>query len=288
MDFLSTALLQGLGYASLGIGIFLSLRIFNIPDITTDGSYTLGGVITATLLASGAHPATTLLAAISGGMIAGAMTGIIHTRLKINPLLAGILVMTALYSINLFIMGRSNLPLINICTAFNCFPFDNLQHSYWFVMFSFAMVLLLFITWLLKTDFGIAMRATGNSEAMVRSMGVNTNRMKIIGLALANGLTAISGYLITQYQGFADINMGIGIVISGLGSVMIGEALLKPFLQRGLLYHIIAVIIGSVLFRVILALALSLGLNPNFLKLVTALIVLLIVGISNARKHTAT
>ena len=142
--------------------------------------------------------------------------------------------------------------------------------------------------WLLKTDFGIAMRATGNSEAMVRAMGVNTNRIKIIGLALANGLTAISGYLITQYQGFADINMGIGIVISGLGSVMIGEALLKPFLQRGISYHIMAVIIGSILFRVILALALSLGLNPNFLKLVTALIVLIIVGISNTRKTAAT
>ncbi len=288
MDFLSTALLQGLGYASLGIGIFLSLRIFNIPDITTDGSYTLGGVITATFLVSGAHPALALVASIAGGMIAGALTGVIHTRLKINPLLAGILVMTALYSINLFIMGRSNLPLINVNTVFSCISYNLLQQNYWVVMLSFAVILLLFITWLLKTDFGIAMRATGNSEAMVRSMGVNTNRMKIIGLALANGLTAISGYLITQYQGFADINMGIGIVISGLGSVMIGEALLKPFLQRGLLYHIIAVIIGSVLFRVILALALSLGLNPNFLKLVTALIVLLIVGISNARKQPAT
>lgn len=287
MDFLITALLQGLGYASLGIGIFLSLRIFNIPDITTDGSYTLGGVITATLLVAGVHPSITLIAAIGGGMIAGALTGIIHTRLRINPLLAGILVMTALYSINLVIMGRSNLPLINICTAFGCFPFNNPQHSYWVVMLSFAIILLIFITWLLKTDFGITMRATGNSEAMVRSMGVNTNCMKIIGLALANGLTAISGYLLTQYQGFADINMGIGIVISGLGSVMIGEALLKPFLQRGIIYHIIAVITGSFLFRVILALALSFGLNPNFLKLVTALIVLIIVGISNARKHSA-
>ena len=227
------------------------------------------------------------MVALAGGMIAGALTAIIHTRLKINPLLAGILVMTALYSINLVIMDRSNLPLINICTVFGCFPFSNSVYSYWFVMLSFAIILLVFVTWLLKTDFGIAMRATGNSEAMVRSMGVNTNRMKIIGLALANGLTAISGYLITQYQGFADINMGIGIVISGLGSVMIGEALLKPFLQKGIMFHIIAVIIGSILFRVILALALTLGLNPNFLKLITALIVLIIVGISNTRKHSA-
>ena len=286
MDFLTTALLQGLGYASLGIGIFLSLRIFNIPDITTDGSYTSGGVITATLLVAGVHPVVTLIVAIAGGMIAGALTGIIHTRLKINPLLAGILVMTALYSINLFIMDRSNLPLMNVCTAFNCFPFSNLQYCYWLVMLSFVIVLLFIITWLLKTDFGIAMRATGNSEAMVRSMGVNTGRMKITGLAIANGLTAMSGYLLTQYQGFADINMGIGIVISGLGSVMIGEAILKKLTQLGIIYHIIAVILGSILFRLILALALSLGLNPNFLKLVTAVIVLAIVGISNARKNS--
>ena len=287
MDFLITALLQGLGYASLGIGIFLSLRIFNIPDITTDGSYTLGGIITATLLVAGFNPFITLFVVIIGGMIAGAFTGIIHTRLKINPLLAGILVMTGLYSVNLFIMGRSNLPLINVRSVFDFMPILTSKQSVWCVMSLFAIILLMTIVWLLKTDFGIAMRATGNSEAMVRSMGVNTNRMKIIGLALANGLTAISGYLITQYQGFGDINMGIGIVISGLGSVMIGEALLKPFLQRGISYHIMAVIIGSILFRVILALALSLGLNPNFLKLVTALIVLVIVGISNTRKIDA-
>ncbi len=287
MDFLVTALLQGLGFASLGLGIYISLRIFNIPDITTDGSYTLGGIITATLLVAGVNPLLTLVAAIGGGMIAGALTGIIHTRLKINPLLAGILVMTGLYSVNLFIMGRSNLPLINSKNIFNMLPNLNSTLSLWLVMLLFAIVLLMNIVWLLKTDFGIAMRATGNSEAMVRSMGVNTNRMKIIGLALANGLTSISGYLITQYQGFADINMGIGIVISGLGSVMIGEALLKPLINRGIIYHIVAVIIGSVLFRLILALALAFGLNPNFLKLVTALIVLIIVGISNTRKTAA-
>ncbi len=286
MDFLITALLQGLGYASLGIGIFLSLRIFNIPDITTDGSFTLGGVITATLLVSGINPIITLVVAIAGGIIAGALTGIIHTRLKINPLLAGILVMTALYSVNLFIMGRSNLPLINTKTIFDLFPFNNASQNLGCVLILFVIIILMLVVWLLKTDFGIAMRATGNSEAMVRSMGVNTKRMKIIGLALANGLTAISGYLLTQYQGFADINMGIGIVISGLGAVMIGEALFKTVLQKGILFHIIAVIIGSILFRVILALALTLGLNPNFLKLVTALIVLIIVGISNTRKHS--
>jgi len=258
MDFLITALLQGLGYAALGIGIFLSLRVFNIPDITTDGSYTLGGVITATLLVAGVNPVVTLIVAIAGGMIAGAMTGIIHTRLKVNPLLAGILVMTALYSINLVVLNRSNLPLINTKTIFDLVPFNNPTQSLWCVLMVFAFMLLLFVVWILKTDFGIAMRATGNSEAMVRSMGVNTNRIKIIGLALANGLTAISGYLLTQYQGFADINMGIGIVISGLGSVMIGEAIFKSVLQKGILFHIVAVIVGSVLFRLILALALTL------------------------------
>jgi putative ABC transport system permease protein len=286
LDFYTTAILQGLGFAALGLGIFLTLKIFNIPDITTDGSYTLGGAVTAIMLVNGFNPYITMLAAITSGMIAGFTTGIIHTKLKVNALLAGILVMTALYSVNLSIMGRSNIPLIQTPTIFSKIIFSGNEFNNTIILFSlFSLLLILFITWLLKTDFGIAMRATGNSESMVRALGVDTQRMKIIGLALANGLTALSGFLITQYQGFADINMGIGIVISGLGAVIIGESLIKLFRTNKFFAQIIGVIIGTVLFRLILATALDLGLNPNYLKLITAVIVLLVVSITRFVKE---
>ena len=286
MDFYTTAILQGLGFSALGLGIFLTLKIFNIPDITTDGSYTLGGAVTAIMLVNGFNPCITLLIAVSSGMIAGFTTGIIHTRLKVNALLAGILVMTSLYSINLSVMGRSNIPLIQTPTIFSEIIFFSDGWCNQIILFSlFSLFLIFLITWLLKTDFGIAMRATGNSESMVRALGVNTQHMKIIGLALANGLTALSGFLITQYQGFADINMGIGIVISGLGAVIIGESIVKLFRTNKLFAHIIGVIIGTVLFRLILAAALDLGLNPNYLKLITASIVLLIVSLTRFVKE---
>ncbi len=279
MDIFLSAVTQGLGYAGLGLGIYLTLKIFNIPDITTDGSYTLGGAVTAVLLSSGYHPLLAILVATLCGSVAGSVTGIIHTKLKIHPLLAGILVMTALYSVNLLIMSRPNIPLINITNIFSIVPFvnDN-SNGKLLVLLCIAIFISGIIIWLLKTDFGIAMRATGNSETMIRAMGVNTNAMKIKGLALANALTALSGSLLVQYQGFADVNMGIGIVISGLGAVIIGEALVKIISSKSIAITVIGVIAGTIAFRVLLAAALSLGLQPNLLKLVTALIVLVVVG----------
>lgn len=286
MDFYTTAILQGLGFVALGLGIFLTLRIFNIPDITTDGSYTLGAAVTAIMLVNNFHPVITLLVAMSAGAIAGIITGIIHTKLKVHALLAGILVMTALYSVNLSIMGRSNIPLIQVQNIFSAVSISGFEiRNQIFVFCASVIFLFVLITWLLKTDFGIAMRATGNSESMVRAMGVNTQRMKITGLAIANGLTALSGFLITQYQGFADINMGIGIVISGLGAVIIGESLVKIFKTNKIFVQILGVIAGTILFRLILAAALSSGLNPNYLKLITAAIVLLVVGITRFVKE---
>ena len=262
----------------------ISLRIFNIPDITTDGSYTFGGVITAVLLAAGFSPGFVLVGALAGGALSGLSSGLIHTRLKVNPLLSGILVMTALYSINLSVMGRSNLPLMDVATIFEVMtilpaPVANK----WVIFLLITMLVSGGLTWLLKTDFGIAMRATGNNEQMVRSLGMNTDAMKIFGLALANALTALSGYLLVQYQGFADINMGIGIVISGLAAVMIGEAFARLFKTNKIVVQVILVIFGSILFRMILAFTLSLGLNPNYLKLVTALIVLSVLILTRFR-----
>lgn len=280
MDFYLTALLQGLCFSAIALGIYISMKIFNIPDITTDGSYTLGGVVTAVLLTNHQPSYVILLAVILAGATAGALTGIIHTKLKINALLAGILVMTALYSVNLTILGRSNLPLINLPSLFTIINVvgDANQNTFW-ILAIFVIVITFLIGYLLKTDFGIAMRATGNSESMIRSLGVNTDRMKITGLALANALTALSGYLVAQFQGFADISMGIGIVIVGLGSVIIAETLINWFKLTSVWLSLVLVLTGAVIFQLVLAFTLSIGVDPKLLKIITAGFVLVIVSL---------
>ncbi|WP_461451980.1 ABC transporter permease [Mucilaginibacter sp.] len=280
MDFYLTALLQGLCFSGIALGIYISMKIFNIPDITTDGSYTLGGAFTGVLLLHNQPTCIVLPAVVLSGALAGAITGIIHTKLKINALLAGILVMTALYSVNLKLMGRSNLPLNSLPTIFNLANLlNNPNQNTLIILLIFVLIIILIIGYLLKTDFGIAMRATGNSETMIRALGVNTDRMKIIGLALANSLTAVSGYLITQYQGFADISMGIGIVIVGLGSVIIAEAFINWFKITSIWMSLLLVISGAIIFQFVLAFTLSIGVDATLLKLITAAFVLIIVSL---------
>jgi putative ABC transport system permease protein len=287
MDFYLTALLQGLCFSALALGIYISMKIFNIPDITTDGSYTLGGVVTAILLTHHRPGYIILPAVILAGAAAGAITGIIHTKLKINALLAGILVMTALYSVNLSLMGRSNLPLINVSSLFSVITISaDPNHNTFWILAIFVIIITLIIGYLLKADFGIAMRATGNSESMIRSLGVNTDRMKIIGLALANALTAVSGYLISQFQGFTDISMGIGIVIVGLGSVIIAETLINWFRITTVWLNLILVLAGAIIFQLVLAVTLDIGVDANLLKLVTAAFVLVIVSLPRIMLRT--
>jgi putative ABC transport system permease protein len=286
MNFYLTAIFLGLGLSSLGFGIFISMRIFRIPDITTDGSFTLGAAITSFCISNQFPIAITLILSFFSGFLAGCITGAIHTRLKVNALLAGIIVMTALYSVNLGIMGKPNIPLINVSSIFTIgglFVDPLYQNLFVFILFIFLLWLLL--SYLLQTDFGLAMRATGENENMVRAEGVNTTRMKIFGLGLANGLVSLSGFLICQYQGFTDINMGIGIVILGLGSVMIGESILDFLGIHHIAARLAGIIGGSILFRLILALALDSGLNSNLLKLVTAVLVLLFVGMPELLKN---
>ncbi|REJ84447.1 MAG: ABC transporter permease [Bacteroidetes bacterium] len=288
MDFYLSAILLGLGFSSMAMGIFISMKIFNIPDITTDGTFTLGGALTAVLIMSDFHSLLSMPAAFLLCAFAGAITGFIHAKMKVNALLAGILVMTALYSVNLAIMGKSNIPLIGKALVFEIITFAEDGNLNRFVyLFLMILICAFFLDRLLKTDFGIAMRATGNNEQMARSNGINTDRMKITGLAIANGFTGLSGYLITQVQGFADINMGIGVVILGLGSVMMGEMIVRLFGSNSIIIQITAVISGSILFRLVLAFALSIGIDPLYLKLVVAVFVLLIISIPNLRKSHA-
>ena len=286
MEFYLTAIILGLCLSSMALGIFISMKIFNIPDITTDGSYTLGAVITAILLTAHWNMAAIIPIVLISGAIAGTLTGFIHTKLKIEALLAGILVMTGLYSVNLTILGRSNVPLLDVSSVFS------ILHIFSVPVYNYITIGIIFITgislivgYVLRTDFGIAMRATGNSASMTRALGINNNKMKIIGLAIANSLTALSGFLVAQFQNFTDINMGIGIVITGLGSVLIGEAVIKWWNVTSIIASLVIVICGSILFQLALAFTLSIGVDPNMLKLVTASFVLIIVIIPRLKKN---
>jgi putative ABC transport system permease protein len=282
------ALTIGLILSLLALGVFVSFRIFAFPDITADGSITLGGAVAAVLIVAGMHPLLASAAAFWAGALAGATTGVLHTRFKINGLLSGILVMTALYSINLHVMGKSNVPLMSERTlatigeawgvsvlgasSMNVFGWDVSARDAAMLVLSFAAAAavgaLLYL--FLRTNLGAAMQAAGDNQQMTRAMGVNVDNMIVLGLALSNGLIALSGALLTQYQGFADVQMGIGMVVWGLASIIIGEALVGT---RDLGLVITGGIMGSVLFRLLVALALRGGLNPNDLKLVTAVFV---------------
>src|ERR1700739_3964762 len=286
MEFYLTALMLGLCLSSMSLGIFITMKIFKIPDITTDGSYTLGAVLTAILLTHHWSAGISIPIVLIAGAIAGTLTGIIHTRLKIDALLSGILVMTGLYSINLTILGRSNVPLLDVPSLFSKLQmFATPLYNNLTIGIIFITLITIIVAYVLRTDFGIAMRATGNSASMTRALGINDNKMKIIGLAIANALTALSGYLVSQYQNFTDINMGIGIVITGLGSVLIGDALIKWWNITSIMGSLVIVLCGSILFQLVLAFTLSIGVDPNLLKLVTASFVLLIVAIPRLRTN---
>lgn len=280
MSFYLSALILGLCLSAMGLGIFITMKIFRIPDITTDGSYTLGAAVTAVALPAGWPLPAAIVAVMTAGALAGILTGLVHTRLKIDALLAGILVMTGLYSVNLSILGRSNIPLIDVQSIFTALAvFEKPVYNELWVGLLFLGVLSAALAYLLRTDFGLAMRATGNSESMTRALGINNDSMKITGLAIANALTALSGFLVAQYQNFTDINMGIGIVLVGLGSVLIGDALIQWLGVRRVWVQLLLILAGCILFQSVLALALSLGINPNLLKLITAVFVLTIVAV---------
>lgn len=283
--FYLTALQMALCLGPMAMGIFITMKVFNIPDITTDGSYTLGATVTAVLLTASTPVWVAIPVSMLAGALAGTCTGLIHTKLGIDALLSGILVMTALYSVNLMILGRSNIPLIDIDSIFSKLSLSsNEQYNQLLTALIFVVLLLVFIVYLLRTDFGIAMRATGNNPIMSKAMGVNNDKIKIMGLAMSNGLTATSGFLVSQYQGFTDINMGIGIVITGLGSVLIADTIKNWTGIRKIGRQIALVVIGCIVFQSVLAFTLSIGIDPNLLKMVTALFVLLIVALPKISK----
>ncbi len=269
-----SALDLGLIYGLMALGVYLTFRILDFPDLTVDGSFTTGAATAAALILLGQPPLLATLAGAVVGAVAGLITGVLHTKGKINPLLAGILTQIALYSINLRIMGRANLPLLRQDTMLSPLRDEGLFGS-WVSVGVFALVTLAFMValdWFLNTDLGLALQATGDNERMIRSQGVSTDATKILGLALSNALVGLCGALIAQYQGFADIGMGIGLIVAGLASVIIGQALLP---SRRFIFATLAVVVGSVVYRLVIQVALGLGFDPNDMKLISAVLVIL-------------
>ncbi|NBI29009.1 ABC transporter permease [Chengkuizengella marina] len=256
----------GLLYVLMALGVYISFRILDFPDLTVDGSFTTGAAVSAVMITHGYAPLLATLSGFLAGAVAGTITGLLHTKGKINNLLSGIVMMIALYSINLRIMGKPNTPLFGENTVFSVIPED-----YFLVIVPVVIIILkLLVDAFLHTDIGFALRATGDNQRMIRSFGVNTDFTIILGIALSNGLVAMSGALVAQYQGFADISMGVGMIVIGLASVIIGEAI---FGHKTVFRATLAVLLGAIVYRMVIALALQLNMNAEDLKLITALIV---------------
>lgn len=293
---------QGIIYAIMALGVYLSFRVLDFPDLTVDGSFVTGAAVAATTITLGYHPALATSFALIAGFMAGCVTGLLHTKGKINALLSGILMMIALYSINLRIMGlttdnsvgRPNIPLLNADTLFsqfnefwsslgidqamnNFFASLGVEHlpSTWgtlFIMLILTILIKFIVDWLLQTEVGLAIRATGDNKKMIRSLSANTDTLIILGLGFSNALVAFSGALIAQHSKFADVSMGIGMIIIGLASVIIGEAI---FGTKTIMRTTLAVIAGAIIYRIVLGLALRVKiLDTGDMKLITAVIVI--------------
>lgn len=278
MDLLIPTLSQGILWSILAIGVYLSYRVLDIADLTVEGSFPLGAAVASVLLVEEYSPLTAIFVAMIAGMLAGVVTGWLTTQLKIPALLAGILTMIALYSVNLRVMGKANLSLLQINTLFTQFSWisDNRQVVILVVGFLFTLLICAACYWFFGTEIGTAIRATGFNQNMIRANGINTDAAIILGLLLSNGLVAICGALIAQNNGFADVGMGVGTIVIGLASVIIGEVL---FGTSSFWRSLLAVVLGSVVYRVVIALVLELGMQPNDLKLFTAIIVAIALGL---------
>lgn len=270
------ALEIGLIYSLVALGVLISFRLLRFPDLTVDGSFTLGGATCAVLIASGHNPFLATLAGTAAGFVAGLTTAILNVKLRIMDLLASILVMTALYSINLRVMGASNVPIVNEPTIFNILiPEDmNEDLTRLFIMVFFVLIIKFLLDWFFSTEIGLSIRATGTNARMARAQGIPTGAMMMLGMALSNALVGLAGALFAQSQGGgADASMGIGTIVIGLASVIVGERIIPA---RKLIWVTLAVIVGAILYRLIIALALNadfIGLKAQDLNLITAALV---------------
>jgi putative ABC transport system permease protein len=279
------SLYEGLVFGFVAIGVYLTFRVLGFPDLTVDGSFTLGAAVAAVLIVKGVNPFLATLAAIGAGLCAGLATSLLNTKLRIPALLAGILVMVALYSINLRIMGGANVSLLREVTIFSLTSQLlglETRIAYQLVVAGvLAVIVFLILNWFLRTEIGLALRATGDNEQMVRGFGVNTDMTTILGVSISNGLVALGGAVVAQGQGFADVGMGIGMIVIGLASVIIGEALFRP---KGVARLLLAALGGTFVYRLVISIALRLGMAPSDLKLITAILVIIALAIPYVQK----
>lgn len=269
-----SAIGQGLLWATLGLGLFLTFRILDFPDMTVEGTFPMGAAACVTAINHGISPIWATLIAIGVGMLCGLATGLLYTKGKIPILLAGILVMTAAYSVNLRIMGRSNLTLLNKPTLLKLPIFEHapMYFDSVFLGFTVIVVLTLVLIYFLQTDLGQAFIATGDNEKMARSLGIKTDNMKIMGLMVSNGVIGLGGALVAQNDGYADVNMGIGVIVIALASIIIGEV---AFGELTMNQRLVAVTLGSILYRFVLLIVLKFGFNTNDLKLFSSVVLAL-------------
>ncbi|MBC5685662.1 ABC transporter permease [Roseburia sp. AM51-8] len=275
---------QGMIYAIMALGMYITYKILDFPDMTVDGSFPLGASLSAVLISQGMNPYLTLLLSFAAGLMAGTITGLIHVKLKVRDILASIIMMTALYSVNLRIAGKANLPIYNYDNIYNnsltnhllggaLSPYKNL-----IIIAIIVVIVKCVLDWYLKTKSGYLLKAVGDNETLVTSMGIDKGKIKILGLAIANGLVSLSGSMFAQQQRFFDASMGVGTAVIGLASVIIGTAL---FGQISVFGFSISVILGSILYKGCVAAAIRIGLQSTDLKLVTAVLFLLILVLSS-------
>ncbi|MGH2082956.1 ABC transporter permease [Aerococcus urinaeequi] len=286
MDMIISAFSQGTIWAVMGLGIYITFRILNAPDMTTEGSFVLGGAIGAQMLYFNIDPFTTLLISFLAGMAAGAITGFLVTRLKINPLLAGIITMTGIYSINLKIMGKANMSLSTVTTLKNAIAGLSLPRNVDTIVSGLIVVaaIIFLLTYFFKTEMGQALIATGDNMQMAKSLGIETSEMTMLGYMLANGLIAVSGYIVSTDNGYADIQMGVGTVVIGLASIIIGEVLFRN-VKLGVRF--ITILVGSIIYRLLLTIVLMMNFEANDFRLFSAIIVALCLAVPTIQNKVA-
>lgn len=264
-------------FAVLSLGLYISYKVLNIPDLTVDGSFTLGTAISA-VFTMNSMSYLGILASFVFGLVAGMVTGLLITKLKIMPLLSGILTMTGLYSINLMIMN--NTPTISLFDQTTIFSsLDSITpYSKLIVIYVIVILIVIILNLFLKTQLGLSLRACGDNEAMVRASSIDTDKMKVLGLALANGFVSMSGAIFAQHQSFADVNSGIGMMVIGLASIIVGMTFIK---KEKIIFQLIAVVFGAIFYRAILTVALQLGLPSGYLKLLSAILVVIAIASTN-------
>jgi putative ABC transport system permease protein len=286
MDMMISAFSQGTIWAVMGLGIYITFRILNAPDMTTEWSFVLGGAIGAQMLHFNIDPFTTFLISFLAGMAAGAITGFLVTRLRINPLLAGIITMTGIYSVNLKMMGKANVSLSTVNTLKTAIAGLSLPRNVDTIVIGLVVVaaIIFLLTYFFKTEMGQALIATGDNMQMAKSLGIETSEMTMLGYMIANGLIAISGYIVSTDNGYADIQMGVGTVVIGLASIIIGEVLFRN-VKLGVRF--ITILIGSIIYRLLLTIVLMLNFEANDFRLFSAIIVALCLAIPTIQNKLA-